>query len=353
MDTPISRAELLRRGRDLAVLGGLGTVSLGRAVEGFAADALLEAVPSVRTQLAYFPSVTYAGHYIAAERGFYRRERVGSTLLSGGPNIASVEAVVAAGRADVGLGDIRSVVAANKQGAGLVAFAAQFQKNPGGIVSLASNPVRRPRDLVGKRIGLTPGTEVYIDAILKIHNLPLRYSRVPVSGDPAALVNGACDAMVCYVTAQPVTLRLRGVANVAVTLSDLGLPQYGDVLFTTRRYLRRNRRTLIRHLRATIKGYELNERNPAYGARLTVTKYGRQFNFDLHQQTVENRTQIPLMHSNLTRRKGLFWMDLAYIAGPVYAGLRAAGITRLPAPRTYVDLSILREVYRGKRKLLT
>ena len=128
-----------------------------------------------------------------------------------------------AGRqADVGLGTIREVIEANKQGADLVVFGTQFQKSPGGLLSLAANPVRNIQDVIGKRIGLDPSGKATLDVALDNAGLPHDYNVVNVSGDPQPLVDGKVDAMAVFVTSQPITLDRRGVPNVAVTFDELG-----------------------------------------------------------------------------------------------------------------------------------
>jgi len=70
-----------------------------------------------------------------------------------------------------------------------------------------------------------------------------------------------------------------------------------------------------------------------------------------HQQTAENEAQIPLLQSDLTRAKGLFWLDPDFIAGPVYTALAASGRTNLPDVNDLIDLSLLEDAFGGKTSL--
>ena len=176
-------------------------------------------------------------------------------------------------------------------------FATQFQKSSGGLLSLAANPVRRIQDVIGKRIGLNPSGKATLDVALDNAGLPHDYTVVNVSGDPQPLVDGQIDAMAVFVTSQPITLDRRGVANVAVTFDDLGFPSYENVLVTRREILRNDEDLLVRYLRAVIKGWELNRRDPRAGARKTFELYGKDNSLDLVQQTEENERQLPLMES--------------------------------------------------------
>lgn len=300
----------------------------------------------IATQFLWIKNVEYAGFFVADAQGYYRQAGIAPTFFAGGPNLASVEAVVAAGRADVGIDDIKEITDGIAQGADFVVFGAIYQHGVGGILSLPHAPVRTAGDLVGKRIGVQQGGKTYIDAILTINNLPLRYTEIPVGFDPDPLVAGACDAYLCYITNQPLMLAQRHVPYVIVSLDALGFPLYSGCLFATRAGLARNRPALVRYLRATARGWALNIREPALGARLAVTEYGASLGLDLQQQTLQNAAQTPLMISDLTRRNGgPLWVSTAEIRGGVYHALRAAGRRNLPDVDRLVDLSLLREAY--------
>jgi ABC-type nitrate/sulfonate/bicarbonate transport system substrate-binding protein len=314
-----------------------------------AAGAVLGVTPSagaaetVTTQLLWIKNVESAGLWIADADGYFRAAGITSNVLAGGPGLASVEAIVAAGRADVGVDQLERIVDAIATGVDLVVLGAIFQQSPAGLVSLAAHPIRTARDIVGKRIGLQQGARIYIDGILTINHLPRDFTEVVVGFDPQPLVEGACDAYLCFVTNQPLMLTARGVAHVVVTFEQLGLAGYGECLFCTRDYLRDNRPTLVRYLGALQRGWTENSRDPAPAARLATRSYGAALGLDEAQQIAENRAQIPFTRSAGTRAHGLLWIDAQRVSGPIYAGLRATGRTNLPAVERFIDVSLLRE----------
>jgi hypothetical protein len=101
-----------------------------------------------------------------------------------------------------------------------------------------------------------------------------------------------------------------------------------------------------------IKGWELNRKDIAAGARKTFELYGRDNSLDLAQQTEENKRQMPLMESSVTEEKGLFQMSLEDVAGPQYEALRRAGVEPLPDVESFVTLDVLDAAYQGKTSLL-
>jgi ABC-type nitrate/sulfonate/bicarbonate transport system substrate-binding protein len=307
------------------------------------ATAAAAAPHSVTTQLLWIKNVENAGLWLADANGYFRDAAITSTVLAGGPGLASVEALVAAGRADVGIDQIERIIDANATGADFVVIGAIFQQSPAGLVSLPAHPVRSAKDILGKRIGLQQGARVYIDGILSINGLPHDYTEVVVGFDPQPLVEGACDAYLCFVTNQPLTLAAQGVAHVVVTFEQLGLADYGECLFCTRDYLRANRAALVRYLGALQRGWTENLRDPVPAARLATQTYGVALGLDEQQQIAENRAQIPFTRSAATSAHGLLWVDKARVRGPIYASMRATGRTKLPNVDTFIDASMLRD----------
>lgn len=328
--------------RRIDVLGG-AAATLGVAVTARPA----RAATTVTTQLQWIKDVQNAGWWIGDANGYFRAAGIESTTLAGGPNLASVEAVVAAGRADVGMDQFERVIDANAAGEDFVIFAALYQKNPAALLSLPAHPVHIARDLLGKRVGVQQGGKIYIDAIMAVNHLPPNYTEVVVGATPDALLQGACDAYLCFVTNQPLQLAERGIASVTATFDQLGFATYTDCLFCTRDYLKANHATLVRYTRALRRGWAESIRNPGLAAHLAVTKYGADLGLDERKELATSRAQIPLLVSAQTREHGLLWIDKARVAGPVYTSMRATGRTALPPVDRLVDTSILIDASRA------
>ncbi len=304
------------------------------------------ALTPVRTQLMWLKDVEYAGYWLADANGYFREGGIASTILAGGPNTLTIEALVAAGQADVGIDQFDRVVSALADGADVVVIGSLYQTDPSALLSLPAHPVRTAHDLLGKRIGLQQGGRLFIDAILKLNRLPLDYTEVVVGSDPEPLLEGACDAYLCYATNQPLQLAVAHVPHVVATFEQLGYVTYASSLFCRRDYLRANRAALVAYLRALQRGWMADFRDPDRAARLTVETYGASLGLNVAHQIAMNRAQIPLMQNDDTRAHGLFWMDMDRIGGPVYASLRATGRSELPPPAQFIDLSLLADARR-------
>jgi ABC-type nitrate/sulfonate/bicarbonate transport system substrate-binding protein len=121
---------------------------------------------------------------------------------------------------------------------------------------------------------------------------------------------------------------------------------------TKRDYLTSNRDAVVGFLRATIEGWEQAIKDPAEGVQLTLDVYGKDLGLDQPTEAAQLDAQLPLMQSDLTQQKGLYWMDMDLLSGPMYEALRKGGRDSLPDPNQLVDLSVLEDAYQGKTSLL-
>ncbi|WP_412517426.1 ABC transporter substrate-binding protein [Actinomadura madurae] len=259
----------------------------------------------MRTQLYFTSNVVYAGWYLAAQNGYFKQAGIDSQLIAGGPNLTSVPAVILGGQAEIGVATLQAISQAVSKGGDLVAFAAQFQESPGGLLSSAKKPIREPKDIVGKTLALDPSAKTVVDSILDKNGLPKDYKAITGTGDVSQLISGACDGMAGLVTSQGITLKLRRFDGVATTFSALGYPSYGNVLFTTRRLLDAHEDRIVAYLKALRKGWDDQIKNPDAGAELTVKLYGKANGLQLEQQKLEARADIPLEQSATTRKYGI------------------------------------------------
>ena len=312
---------------------------------------------SIRYQLDWLKNSEFAGFYLADDKGWYADEGLEVQFLPGA-DVASHEAVVAGGGAELGNSSFLSrTVDAVNAGSDLVIVGAGFQQSPIGLMSMPDNPIRTAQDILGKRIGLQEGSTSEIQLILKLNGLdPEDWTEVPVGFDPTPLLDGKVDGYYAYLTSQPLVFEAQGMVLgqdfEVVSFQDLGWYQYGMLVITKRDYLESNRDAVVGFVRATAKGWEQAIADPAEGLRLTLDVYGKDLGLDEATEKGQLDAQLPLMQSDLTQQKGLYWMDLDLLSGPMYDALRKGGRDTLPDASTLVDLSVLEDAYAGKTSLL-
>jgi ABC-type nitrate/sulfonate/bicarbonate transport system substrate-binding protein len=305
---------------------------------------------SIRTQLGWLKDMEYAGIYVAHSKGFFAAEGIDLRLLGGGPNAMTVSQGVSGGNAIFGVGShFGEIAAAVKAGSDLVVLGAIQQRSLACVISLPAKPITDIRALSNKRIGASnPELARATFTGLGVSNLQI----VKVGGDISPLLAGEVDGFVGYLSNQVVALRARGITSVVLSFEDIGLPSYGDLIVTTKKILTQDRPLVRGYLRAMIKGHELNIKNPSYGAKITMQDYATGQGLDEASALAANTLYAACAQGPDTRRMGLFWIDAQRVAGPIYRSLGLSGLTDLPAPTTYVDLSVLRELYAGHTSLL-
>jgi ABC-type nitrate/sulfonate/bicarbonate transport system substrate-binding protein len=302
-------------------------------------------------QLSWIKNVEFAGEYIADTNGYYSKQGFSSVnLLSGGPNIQQ-DAVVASGKALVCISGPDITSAAINNGADLITIGAQYQKNPFAIMSLESKPIHNPQEMIGKKIGVQATNEPVWNAFLKANHIsPSQVDKVPVQFDPSPLVAGTVDGWFSFFTNEPNLLKQQGHATFVFLLNDYGYPLVSETYVVKKGDLTSKRDEIKAMLRADIQGWQANIANPARGAHLAVTKYGKDQNLDEAEQTLESKSQNTLIDTADTRANGLFTIT-DKLVDETMSTLTLAGI-KITKDKLF-DLSVINEVYTENPELKT
>jgi ABC-type nitrate/sulfonate/bicarbonate transport system substrate-binding protein len=349
------------RRRLLKAAGATGAAAVGGGLLTGCSDVgssqASSSTDKVRVALGWLKDIGFAGFWYADSAGYYAEENLSVEFQGGGPNAPDTTVLLANGQADIGVhANMQILLQAIVKGNDFRMVGAALQTNPGGLLSLASDPVRRPRDLVGAKILGQVGAKPQINAIFDLAGLKKDYEFVPAGSTVDPLVEKRGKVLTCYVTSQPIALESKykmkpGKDFVTVTYESLGLPAYATIVYCKQAFLRQRSDVMERFMRASIRGWQANARDPERAARLVVEKYGADLGLDLTEQTRGNEAQIPFTQNALTREKGIFRLDVERLSGPMYAGLRAAGVKDLPDAHKVVDNSVLDAVYRGRNRL--
>jgi ABC-type nitrate/sulfonate/bicarbonate transport system substrate-binding protein len=303
-------------------------------------------------RLSWVKTVEYAGSYIADTDSYFKAAGFSSfELIGGGPSATPVETDLVAGKALFGISTPDLVASAVvKGGAGVKIVGAQFQKNPYAMLSMADRPIRTPRDMIGKKIGVAPlGESVWAGFLKANHIDPKSITKVPVQFDPLPLTTGTVDGWLAFITNEPIVLRSKGFKVVTFLFADQGYPLVGDVYVATEKIIKERRNALKAFLRAQIKGWKKGLADPALGARLAVEKYGKNLGLNVAEQTLESKAQNMLVVTDETKKNGVFTITPELIAKNI-ATLKLGG-TNVTAEQLF-DLSVLTEVYQENPSLV-
>ncbi|WP_103256009.1 ABC transporter substrate-binding protein [Tabrizicola aquatica] len=118
-----------------------------------AAMATSASAEDVKLQLKWVTQAQFAGYYVAQAKGFYEEEGLNVTILPGGPDIAPTQ-VIAGGGADVMVDWMPAALAAREKGLPLVNIAQPFASSGMMLTCLKETGITSPADFADKTLGV-------------------------------------------------------------------------------------------------------------------------------------------------------------------------------------------------------
>ena len=315
-------------------LGTTASAAAAMAVGGWRHSA---AASAFTMQAAWINDAEFMGYFIAIDKGWYADEGLDLTYLSGGPDVIP-ESSLLSNKADLALTTPDTTAkAVVDQGADFRIIGTQYQKNPIGVVSLASNPVNEPKDLIGKTLAVPPVNVISVEAMFRLNGIePGAVKVVPYAYDPTPLVKGEIDASIDFTTNVPYTISQVGPEAVSFLLYDFGFTIYNDTVVVSTDTLKSKRKELVAWLRASRRGWEENFTDtdgwPPKFADTWFKGTGR----TIANEVFFNNAQRALMESPA----GFF----ALTDEGVEKNIEALGQVGIKAPRDMFDQSLLEEI---------
>ena len=301
-------------------------------------------------RLSWIKNVEFAGEYIADQRGYYKEAGFsGVNLIAGGPSATPQDADVATGKAFMGISAPDITGNAILEGAPLKIVGAQYQKNPFSIVSMADNPINGPQDMIGKKIGVQATNESIWAAFLKANEIdPASIEKVPVEFDPLPLTTGTVDGWFSFITNEPNLLRVKGFEVATFLLADYNYPLVSQCYVVRTESIEKEREKIKAALTAEVRGWKDSIADPALGAKLAATVYGKDLGLDEEEQILESKDQNELILTDDTRANGLFTITDELVQRNIET--LALGGLEITAEELF-DLSLINELYEEKPEL--
>lgn len=263
---------------------------------------------SVSLQLGWLVSGNQIGEVVAKRLGFYEQEGVSLTIVPGGPNVDGV-AVVASGREEAGqVSSSPSIMLAVSQGIPVKCFAIGAQRHPYTFFSLQKNPVRKPSDMIGKKVGIQSTGMVLLRALLAQGKIPEKdVNIIPIGGDMSPLLSGQVDVVTGWLT-NTTALKVLGKERVDLSLWDSGVRLYALPYYATTETLQKQPLVLAGFLRATARGWKYAETNRDQAVELLLKEYP---NLVREDERVALDVMLRYSFSDLTKTQGWGAMDPA------------------------------------------
>lgn len=249
------------------IAGGLSAGGL------LSVNALAQGKARINMQLGWIVGVNQIGEVVAKRMGFYEQEGIDFAIQPGGPNIDGV-AIVASGKHEVGqVSSSPSVMLAVSQGLPIKCFAVGAQKHPFTFFSLAGNPVRKPVDLVGKKVGIPSTAAVLVRALLAKNKIADKDVRlVTIGADMSPLLTGQVDVVTGWLTSTT-ALKVLGPERVDMTLWDGGVRLYALPYYATSQTLETQPKVIEAFVRATARGWHHARANRDAAVDMLVKEY--------------------------------------------------------------------------------
>ncbi|MHA3980153.1 ABC transporter substrate-binding protein [Halovulum sp. GXIMD14794] len=227
----------------------------------------------VTLQLGWLASNGILGEVAADAQGFFAEEGLVLDIVPGGPNVDGV-ASVASGRANLGsISSSPSLMLARSQGLPVKCIAAGYQQHPFTYFSLERNPVREPKDMIGKKVATNGTARILLQALLAKNGISEDDVEVIVMGsDMAPLMTGQVDVVTGWKT-NTSALEVLGEERVDMTLWDAGIKLYANPYYVTDRTLEESPEQVAGMLRAVARGWAWVYENREAGVDLLVERY--------------------------------------------------------------------------------
>lgn len=222
------------------------------------------ALVTVKLPVGYIPNVQFAPLYVAMEKGYYREQ--GINLSIDYSMETDAVALTGANQLQFAVVSGEQVLLGRQQGIPIVYVMAWYQQFPVGVASKASENIKTPQDLRGKRIGtpvLSGASYIGLRALLSAGGLTEKDITLDTIGfnQVEALTANREQAVVIYIANEPVQLRSQGIDINVVRVADY-LQLVSNGLITNQETLDKNPDLVGRMVRATLKGLADTIANP-------------------------------------------------------------------------------------------
>ena len=214
--------------------------------------------------LDFTPNAVHAGVYAASRRGLDREEGIDLRVQAPSAATDAVRLLIS-GRAQFAILDIHDLAIAREKGRDIVGVMGIVQRPLAAI--LTGGGVSRPRDLEGRRVGVTglPSDEAVLASIVrgdggdpaKVRATTIGFNAV------ASVVSGRVAGATAFWNVEGVALEERLPEAGEFRVDEYGAPAYPElVLAVARRTLQRETDLVRRAVRALVRGYEVAAEDP-------------------------------------------------------------------------------------------
>ncbi|MGC2062430.1 MAG: NrtA/SsuA/CpmA family ABC transporter substrate-binding protein [Thermodesulfovibrionales bacterium] len=233
--------------------------------------------PTEKITIAYSAATEAVLAEVAQQQGYYLQEGLEATPLLRSFGKAALKEVLD-GKADFATVAEPPVVFTIMNGEKIAVVATiQTTTNGNAIIARKDKGILTPKDLKGRKIGVTPGTtgDFFMDSFLAMHGISKKDVKV-ISLSPnelsTALVNGDVDAVSAF-TLYLIQLEKK-LGEKGITFYDKDLYTFSFNIVATQEFIRNNPGKVKKLLQSLIKAEKFVKQNPDEAQRI-IADYSR------------------------------------------------------------------------------
>jgi len=212
----------------------------------------------------------FAGYYAAIEKGIYKKAGMDVVLVEAGEDDDPVNDVIDS-KAHFGIGT-STLMLDHAAGKPIVAVAPIFQHSATVLIALKKSAAV-PAELIGKKLMIEPQSADIITYLQNFGVLPSKCILYPHAFSPEPLISGQIDAITAYLTDEPFLLQNAGVEYRIFSPVEAGIDFYGDTLFTSKDFVKKDPAAVEKFKRASIEGWIYAFNNSDEIINLIYNKY--------------------------------------------------------------------------------
>lgn len=240
------------------------------------AAAPAHAADKVILMLNWYVYGEHAPFYYGKEKGLFAAEGIDLDIQEGRGSAVTTQAV-AAGSAQFGYVDVPTMMRAAIRGAPVVATGVLVQVNPMSVMGLEEKGIKKPEDIKGRIVAVSPG-----DSMSQIWPLFLRKTGLKdtdfqvVSGDGQtklnAVINGRADLLLGYVMDQSMKIKdATGKDTYPIRFADYGINLVSSGIIARTALTTENPDLVRRFMKAATASVEAAEKDPKAAAAAILT----------------------------------------------------------------------------------
>ena len=268
------------------------------------------ALQSVLVRFTWKQKGEYAPLYVALDKGYYAAEGLNVTFAEGSGSETVVK-VIGGGTNEIGYGSATAVAEAASQGIKVEVIAVYQPSAPIALVSFPDVNLTTPRDLEGKRLGVSVGEVMdnMLGPFAAINHFdPSKVTIVQLdnSARSALFMARKLDVTAIFLNNElPLYEKRAGVKLHTLAIADFGLRLLGASFFVNADFARNNPDLLRALLRATAKGY-LDAKHDPQGATDIMEKY---LKLKMDRTILEEQVRATLDATPIPQGEPLGWQS--------------------------------------------